>query len=79
MRGSRKIFQEGDPRDNYVCQGKGGGIRGLFSVNLLREINKFEFMTPLPRPRPPLDPRIELTEEHERTYILPYIHVIQVS
>lgn len=56
-----------------------GGIRGLFSVNLLREINKFEFMTPLPRPRPPLDPRIELTEEHERTYILPYIHVIHVS
>lgn len=55
------------------------GIRGLFSVNLLREINKFEFMTPLPRPRPPLDPRIELTEEHERTYILPYIHVIHVS
>lgn len=56
-----------------------GGIRGLFSVNLLREINKFEFMTPLSRPRPPLDPRIELTEEHERTYILPYIHVIHVS
>lgn len=55
-----------------------GGIRGLFSVNLLSEINKFEFMTP-PRPRPPLDPRIELTEEHERTYILPYIHVIHVS
>lgn len=61
------------------ASGRGGGIRGLFSVNLLREINKFEFMTPLPRPRPPLDPRIELTEEHERTYILPYIHVIHVS
>lgn len=61
------------------ARGRGVGIRGLFSVNLLREINKFEFMTPLPRPRPPLDPRIELTEEHERTYILPCIHVIHVS